>query len=310
MNLRLCALLIMGTIVPCAPLHAEESGFATARLEALITDPDLDEISGIAPSRKRDDVFWVHNDSPRPARLEAIDIHGRHLASLRIEGITSYDWEDIASYELDGRAWLLIGDIGDNSAARPWRELIAVEEPELRADQQELTGKPAWRLRFTFADGAHDCEAMTVDAKARQVYLVNKHAPLQVYRLPLAPPADVQRPLQAESVASLGGIPQPASGETKARFPAARYGGSPTAMDIDTDGRRAIVLTYRDLWLYTRAGDESWAQAFARGAEKLPLPPLAQAEAASFDRAGSSILVSSERLPAPLLRLPPAIPQP
>ena len=38
-------------------------------------------------------------------------------ARLRIDGVRAVDWEDIASYELDGKAWLLIGDVGDNAAS-------------------------------------------------------------------------------------------------------------------------------------------------------------------------------------------------
>ena len=66
--------------------------FEPAQLEALITDPSLDEISGIASSRRADHRYWVHDDSPRPAELQAIDEKGTSLARVRIEGVKAIDW--------------------------------------------------------------------------------------------------------------------------------------------------------------------------------------------------------------------------
>jgi hypothetical protein len=280
--------------------------FAPAKLDALIMDASLDEISGIASSRRADDRYWVHDDSPNPAELQAIDDQGNSLARLRISGPRAIDWEDIASFTLDGRPWLLIGDIGDNAGVRKDYELIAIEEPELGASATLSKLAPAWRLRFRFPDGSHDCEAMAVDSRARQILLINKHAPLAVYMLPLGPGGTRGNPVVARKLVDLASIPQPDAHEREARFPAARFGGSPTGMDIDEAGRRAIVLTYRDVWLFERGPQQTWRQAFARSPQRLPLPPLAQAEAIGFDRQGRSILVSGERLPAPLLRFEPS----
>ena len=283
-----------------------ESGtFKPALLQALITDPSLDEISGIATSRLADDRFWVHDDSPRPAELQAIDGKGRRITRLRIEGVRAIDWEDIASYELDGKPWLLIGDVGDNAGVRKDYELIAVEEPDLVPGADVISTRPAWRLRFRYPDGAHDCEAMAVDVPNRQVLLINKHAPLAVYSVPLGPPAANAGTTLARKLTPLNSIPQPDVAERLARFPSARFGGSPSGLDIDVANTRAILLTYRDIWLFTRTKGESWTQAFSGVPQRIPLPPLAQAEAIGFDRQGSSLWISGERLPAPLLRLEP-----
>jgi hypothetical protein len=291
----------------CASAQTFETApFQAARLEALIIDSSLDEISGIASSRRTDNRYWVHDDSPKPAELQAIDGQGNSLARLRISGPRAIDWEDIASFTLDGKAWLLIGDIGDNAGVRKDYELIAIEEPEPGAGTAPMTRAPAWRLRFRFPDGPHDCEAMAVDTRAREVLLINKHAPLAVYSVPLGPGGVGSSPVVARKLVDLDSIPQPDAHERQARYPAARFGGSPTGMDIDEDGRRAIVLTYRDIWLFERGPRETWQQAFAKLPQRLPLPPLAQAEAIGFDRQGRSILVSGERLPAPLLRFEPS----
>lgn len=303
MKTRVCLLLLACNFAQAQ--KTESAPFQAAQLAALITDKSLDEISGIASSRRIDQRYWVHNDSPRPAELQALDETGKSVARLRIEGVRAIDWEDIASYTIDGKPWLLIGDIGDNAGERKDYELIAIEEPEFTGTAATLSIKPSWRLRFRYPDGAHDGEAMAVDVTRREILLINKHAPLAVYSLSLRPPAKGQGIVVARKLLDLVSIPQPDPDERKARFPAARYGGSPTGLDIDAAGRRAIVLTYRDIWLFKRTATQSWRQAFSHSPERITLPPMAQAEAIGFDRNGRSILVSSERLPAPLIRFQP-----
>ncbi|HNR92857.1 MAG TPA: hypothetical protein PKO41_10590, partial [Dokdonella sp.] len=277
------------------------AGYAPAQLEALILERDLDEISGLTASRRTPDLFWVHNDAPRPATLVALDGKGRRRGSLRIDGVRAVDWEDIAGYALDGKAWLLVADSGDNGVVRGDYELIAIEEPALAGDGSEQVVKPAWRLRFRYADGARDVEAMAVDLDTREVLLLGKHAPDPLlFTLPLGP-GDGAIAIARRRLA-LTSIPAPNTSERNARFPAARLGGSPTAMDIDASGRNALVMTYRDLWFYARDEGETWIQAFARRPLRLPLPPLAQAEAAGFEYPGTAVRVSGERLPAPWIR--------
>ncbi len=292
---------LLATLVGATPAATFDTApYAAPKLDALITDGTLDEISGLAASRRVDGIFWVHNDAPRPATLVALDREGRRRADLRIDGVRAVDWEDLASYTLDGKPMLLIGDVGDNAAVREDYELVAIEEPPLPADAATLVVKPAWRLRFRFPDGARDCEAIAVDVPAREVLLLGKRARPVLYALPLGPGdgsvAVARRLLEVST------IPVPTAAERNARFPAARLGGSPTSLDIDAQARRAIVLTYRDIWIFRRSDGESWSEAFGRSPQRLPLPPLAQAEAIGFDRAGSSIRVSGERRPAPWLQ--------
>ena len=300
MKAKVCLLLLAFNFAQAQTF--EVAPFQPAQLAALITDPSLDEISGIASSRRAEQLYWVHNDAPRPAELQAIDETGASVAHLRIEGVRAIDWEDIASYTIDGKPWLLIGDIGDNAGVRKDYELIAIEEPDISANASPISVKPSWRLRFRYPDGAHNCEAMAVDPSRREILLINKHAPLAVYSVPLGPPVKGQAPVVARKLMDLTSIPQPAVDERKARFPAARFGGSPTGLDIDAAGRRAIVLTYRDIWVFSRAPRQTWTQAFAGKPTRITLPPMAQAEAIGFDRSGHTIFVSGEHLPAPLLR--------
>lgn len=299
--MKICWLALLFTLKCAMAAEFTAAPFAPARLEALITDTALDEISGIAASRRTDDVFWVHNDAPRPASLLAINAQGERIAQLLVEGVRAVDWEDIASFVQDGKPWLLIGDVGDNAGTRKDYELILLEEPALQTKGETLSRKSDRRMRFRYPDGSHNCEAMAVDPATRQVLLLSKRSSTPtVYALTLD--ADDDQVQVARKLTELHTLPQPTASERAARFPAARLGSLPTGMDIDANGQRAIVLTYRDIWLFQRTGNESWLQAFTRTPQRLPLPPLAQAEALGFDRDGTSILVSGEHLPAPLLR--------
>lgn len=292
-------MLLAGVVaIACAETGAAQ--LSAPILDAVITDSSLDEISGIATSRRSDGVYWAHNDAPRPAELIALDTNGKRRATVRINGVRAIDWEDIASYTLDGKSWLLIGDIGDNAGVRKEYEILAIEEPALGAQPIELIVEPAWRLRFRYADGAHNVEAMAVDVAAREILLLGKRPPNPgLYSLPLGP-ADGAT-LVARKLRDVDAIPAPDGQALAARFPAARMGGSVTGMDIDAQARRAIVLTYRDIWLFTRSAGQSWTDAFGGTPQRFPLPPLAAAEAIGFDRSGAAIRVSGEGRPAPWL---------
>ena len=96
-------------------------------------DTDLiNESSGLARSQRRDDLLWTLNDSGGATSLYGITTEGRHVVTLDVQGaLANLDWEDLASYTHDGVAYLLIGDMGDNSAFRPVTTFYRIVEPEV-----------------------------------------------------------------------------------------------------------------------------------------------------------------------------------
>ncbi len=102
----------------------------SATLQALLTDEHLGEVSGIVASRRHPGIFWVHNDGDNAAELYAIDAEGQLRATLQVAGVRNVDWEDLASFELNGRHYLLIADTGDNGGIRKTLSLHVVEEPQ------------------------------------------------------------------------------------------------------------------------------------------------------------------------------------
>ena len=74
-------------------------------------------------------------------------------------------------------------------------------------------------------------------------------------------------------------------------------------MDLTADGLSAVVLTYNNGYLFRRRQKEDWPSAFKRKPQRLSFDPLFQQEAVSFGFYGKSVFVTSEKLPAPLVRI-------
>ena len=76
------------------------------------------EASGLARSHYYDDRLWTLNDGGSSPALYAFFTDGRDAATVRLRGADNIDWEDLASFSLDGRHWLFVGEVGDNAAGR------------------------------------------------------------------------------------------------------------------------------------------------------------------------------------------------
>ena len=276
-----------------------------AQLRALIQQDTLQEISGMARAHGGNRTsFWLHNDSGSSAQLFRITTIGKSAGSARITGATPRDWEDMASFVLDGTAGLLIADTGDNGGLRSEVELLAVREPAV------LKGTPslpiAWRRTIRWPEGPRDVEALAVDVQQRQILLISKkRVPAELWALPL-PDWNAARVARSEPqrIATLNGIEQPDAEAMVASSTSGRFRAQVTAADIDPSGHWLAVLTYQRIYLYERRNDESWADAVQSVPRRIDFGWLPQAEALCFDAHERAIWVTSERLPAPLLRLP------
>ena len=272
-------------------------------MTALILDPDVAEISGMTRSQREGALFWAVNDSHNPNRIYALSDGGRVRAAYTVDGVPNTDWEDLTSYTHDGRSYLVIADTGDNGGLRQYIELIAIEEPEIAGGTYRGTVKPAWRMRIRWPDGPRDCEAVAIDAARGEVLLLSKkRVPAQLFRVPLAPTRGRETRL-AQQIAVAGTIPQPDPHELQTHPQSGRYRAHVTSMALSPDGRTLVVLTYRDAYRFDRADGETWGAAFARQPKSLGMPPLIQAESVTFAADGRAVYVTSEKLPAPLVRI-------
>ncbi len=299
--LRVMGALLLASVFP----GCEKPPAATRTAIATVAAPMVDESSGLAASRRTPDLLWTHNDSDGEPVLYAIGLDGKLRGSVRLAGMTNIDWEDMASFELDGRAWLAVGDIGENITRKTGAAVYVVAEPsaaELSPDRETVV-TVAWSVPVRYADGRHDCESLAVDAREQRIYLLRKREDQKpLYSLPLRPvPAGASTP-EAQRLGLVPHIPQPNSEQRAVPIATGRWRGNPTSMDIAADGLKAVVLTYGDVLLFARKPGETWASALARKPVILPPHGLAQAEAVCFSQDGRSIFVTEEKLHAQLLR--------
>ncbi|MGD2187297.1 MAG: hypothetical protein PVI71_14295 [Desulfobacterales bacterium] len=252
-----------------------------------LANPQITEASGLASSRLYPTVLWVINDGGHEPMLFAVGIDGMDLGTFRVEDASNYDWEALASFELQDTAYLLIADVGDNWEQRNTCFLYVVEEPAITKIglSNDTSVNVVWRIRFTYEDGPRDCEAVAVDAAGQRVILISKRGLVPVlYELPLQPTED-----DAIAIAQ--------------RMTTVPYFTWPTDMDLAPDGRSAVVLTYDSAYLFFRRQNESWSNAFEKHPQRLQSPKLRQQEAACFGFYGKSVYVTSEKVPAPLVRI-------
>ena len=299
----------------CTAAHADpdplaalgRAPFAEPALSALVLDRRVSEISGMALSRRADGLLWVINDSDHGATLYALDARGDVQHAVAVDGVANTDWEDLDAFTLDGRDYLLVADTGDNGGLRKELALVVVAEPEGPAPaSRESRVAPAWTIRVRWPDGPRDCEASAVDPARREVLLLSKkRVPAQLFRVPLDPPANPAEVRVAQQIALVEHIPQPTAEQLARDHAFWRWRGQVTGMDLDPAGLRLAVLTYMDGFVYTRSAGESWQDALQRAPQRLGVTTLPQGEAIAFDRHGRAIWTTSEKIPAPLIRLDP-----
>jgi hypothetical protein len=221
---------------PSPPAAPALCGRLRVRVTGRVGADEATELSGLVVSPSQKGVLWAHNDSGDRARLFALRTDGSLIASLDVPGAEAVDWEDLAVGPGDT---LLIGDIGDNAAARASIDLWRVAEPRLAAGATATA--PAERVALRYPDGAHDAETLLADPETGEVVVVTKRADGRsgVYAASLDAPA-----LRRTGTLRLG------------------LGGLATGGDV---GARVIVIrTYTALYVWRRAPGASIAATLRR----------------------------------------------
>jgi hypothetical protein len=279
-----------------AASHAAEPAFSGPVVAGTLAAPPLNEASGLAASRRNPGVLWTHDDSGGQPMLHAVGVDGASRGVLQIGGVKNEDWEDLAATELDGKAWLVIGDIGDNEAKRRHVRVHFVEEPAMAqlAVAGQLAARPVATLRLTYPDGPRDCESLAIDAGERALYLLSKRDPTpRLYRVALPSPLrDAE--VTARFVGLVGHLPPPTAAQSQMKGPLGRHRAWPCAMDFAADGSAAVVITYGDTLVFPRRAGEAWADALGRVPLRLAPHDFPQAEAGCFTPDGRRIFVNSE----------------
>lgn len=259
----------------------------------FLRDGSIDESSGVDRSCLRPSAIWTHNDSGGKNRAYLVDLKtGDTVGKVELKSSDNRDWEDISTFEIDGAAYLMICDVGDNMKKRKHCQLCIVPEPDFDDSKDTVKSDDWLNIEFRYEDGPRNCESVAVDVTNRKILLLEKIYPEAegtpgIYELPL--PEELKGPKQTLIAKRVGQI------KTK----------NLTGMDISDDGRRVTVRNYPQAWVYEKEQDQTWAELLGgKPPQPLMLPLQPQGEGICFSSDGKSVLLSSERVKQPIWRMP------
>ncbi len=303
-------LILLGLLIE--PGSAQEVRPATEPV--ILQSSELNESSGVA---QVGELLWTHNDSGDLPRLFAFSSDGTLRGQFHVQGAKSIDWEDICAFSRDGKHYLAVGDVGDNSARRPNVFLYIIEVPlDLPAHSVDARdgapGDPlsvAATLEVTYPTGPVNCEALAYDPCSGAFVLATKELfQCRLFRV-AAPSLSGEQKVQAELIGQL-------------RLPLV------TAGDISPDGKQMVLLTYGPACLLHRTapqatvsqatlsqatasefrGDQGeldgWQTEGDHAVLIFELPNRRQGESICFSSDGKRLWLTSEFIPTPLLEVP------
>lgn len=273
-KLKISSLLILSLIslliVACVFLNGKSVS------SYLINEPEIDEASGIVSSLKYPGLLYTHNDSGGEAAVFVLNQIGLMPAKIILAGIENRDWEDIACcYDpQDHKPYIYVGDIGDNNSTHPSSFIYRFEEPEIQDTLIMIYN--IQKIEFTYEDGPRDAEALFVDTKNGDIYIISKR--------------DNQAGIYCLN------YPQSFTDVNIAR----KLGTLPykwvVAADISPQGNFILVKTYNQIYRYKRKSNKTVVEALMTKPKIMPYQLEKQGEAVAFDSKGRGYFTISEKV--------------
>ena len=251
--------------------------FLEAKPLSELTEKKLEEVSGLASSKRNPGYLWTHNDSGNPAEVYLVDEKLSIQLSCKLTGVKNRDWEDIAvgPGPEGNKTYVYIADIGDNNARHEVKYIYRFEEPLLADKGGKVTISSFDRIEFRLADGKKDTEAIMVHPKTGNIYVVTKREkPVSVYEI--QNPYPISTTVTAEKVGSL---------------PFTKI----VSADISPDGKEVIMKSYDHIY-YWEINDQPIAEVLQRKPQLLKYTEEPQGEAIAFNRDGSGFYTLSETI--------------
>jgi len=263
---------------------------------------ELPESSGLTASPCQPGVLWTHNDSGGGPYVYAIDMKGGTKGVWNVLGAAERDWEDIASAkDPEGDCYLYIGDIGDNEEKYASVLIYRVKEPNVddlagavkKKDAQDSAS--AGKIEIRYPDGSHNSETLLVHPGTFDIYLItkNQQGPASVFRVRRAvwrQALDSGQPAEAEKVAEL--------------LVPAIAGGFLTGGDISPDGSRVAISDYFSAYEFTLPeGEEDFDKVWTLTPAVIDAGARQQGESIAYSTDSTSLFLSSEKNPSPLIRI-------
>jgi hypothetical protein len=262
-----------------------------------LEDPNIREASGLARSQRQDDLFWIINDNGAKEWVHAVNPRGKRIGEFDLKKSDNVDWEDLASFSIDGTPYILVADIGDNDAKYKTRTLYVVEEPVPAKNKKK---KIAWQIDFRYPDGPRDAESVAVDIEnQRALVLTKRSTPPVLYEVPLRPVDD--KKVTAKWLGTIRSLPPPSRQDVEFAPKTNDWHWQPVGMDISADNLAAVILTYRAVYYFTRQPGQDWFDALNTRPRRVSLGNFRNAEAIAFGNDTRMVVVTGENKHSRLL---------
>lgn len=261
------AAAVLLAVTPAVPASARRG---PNHVEYRMTDPRIDESSGMAASIRHPGVVYTVNDSGDSARVFAVGPDGKTRAVLTLGGFVARDWEAVAvGRDERGRPSVYVGDIGDNlDGAWPNVAVFRFPEPASLTDRDVH----ATRFRLKYASKARNAEGLMIDPRNGRLYVVSKELNGGIYAAP--------KRLRSGRMNRLRRVGEAPSIATDAAYA--------------PDGSSFVIRTYFSAMFYDRIGHQVGSTF---------LPSQKQGESVTYTRDGRSLLIGSEGKKSPVWRI-------
>ena len=250
-----------------------DSIFLLGLPQGKLTNPHLEEISGLVVSSQYPNRWYVHTDSGGEAAVYALDTLGNELGKIALSGLSNRDWEDIAiGPGPNGTHYIYLADIGDNDAKYPEVYLYRFLEP---AGFQEIVSQDIQAAKLNYQGGPRDAETFLVDPISGEQFIISKREQKNaLYRVPADAfekgNALLERSQEFSFASSVGG-------------------------DISKDGSQILIKNYLEVFYWTRQANQSISEVLQTLPRRLPYRPEPQGEAIGFNFKGNAYFTISEK---------------
>ena len=267
------------TINCCSPKKNSaqtSTAFLPGKKLAELTNKKLHEVSGLTASIANPGLLWTHNDSGNNAEIYLIDKETNIKQTYKLEGVDNRDWEDIAigPGPDSSKHYLYVAEIGDNLAIHPCKFVHRFEEPVFSTGKQKIHIKDFDKIAFKLGDVNKDTEALMVDPKTADLYIISKwNQPVDIYKIKY--PYSTADTLTAIKVGSL---------------PLTKI----TAADISSDGNEILIKSYSHIYYWKNNGNQTIPELLNQPPQELAYEEEPQGEAITWDVNDSGFYALSE----------------
>jgi len=254
--------------------------YASPIVAGDITHKKLDEISGMAISRKNTGIIWVHNDSGGEAHIYAVNLQGYYVGKIDLKGAEMKDWEDIDIGPCGDEECIYVADIGDNEQARKDIEIYRFTEPskDKLSRDRDIDIKNYTKFEYKYPDRKRDSEAFAIHPDGT-LYIVSKEPDGKAY-LYKTELFDEDKRTELRYVGF---------------FRMDKDHSSVTAADIHENGKSLLLRTSDGIYEYLLPEAESFDTVVHQKSSRIIAGDEIHGEAVSYDPVTSHIYHTAER---------------